>query len=59
MARLHDASVWVYEGIFADMMMVIDQRDGKKYEVENFAPDKYGEYPVGTWPVNRQSPHNC
>lgn len=41
---LHDAKVWFYQGIFEDMMMVVDQRDGAKYEVESFVPNKVGEY---------------
>lgn len=41
---LHDAKVWVYEGVFADMMMVIDQQTGRKYEVDNFTPNRVGEY---------------
>lgn len=49
---LHDAPVWVYQGIFADTMMVVDQRTGLKYEVENFVPNKIGEYHAA-----KDSPH--
>lgn len=41
---LHDASVWVYRGVFDDKMVVVDRKDGRKYEVENFAPNKLGEF---------------
>jgi len=49
---LHDAAVWVYQGIFADMMMVVEQRTGLKFEVENFVPNKIGEYHAA-----KDSPH--
>ncbi|HIJ95809.1 MAG TPA: hypothetical protein HPP94_08760 [Desulfuromonadales bacterium] len=52
---LHSATVWVYQGIFADMMMVVDERDGRKYEVENFAPNKYGEYTAHTETPHQQA----
>ncbi|MFZ2948070.1 MAG: hypothetical protein WA003_01175, partial [Desulfuromonadaceae bacterium] len=41
---LHDAWVWVYEGMFADKIVVVDQKTGLKYEVENFTPNRLGEY---------------
>lgn len=41
---LHDASVWVYRGVFDDKMVVVDKADGRKYEVEDFAPHKLGEF---------------
>ena len=41
---LHDAWVWVYQGMFANRMVVVDQKDGAKYEVEDFTPNALGEY---------------
>lgn len=41
---LHDAKVWVYQGIFNDKMVVEDQATGFKYDVENFKPNKIGEF---------------
>ena len=41
---LHDAKVWVIQGVFDGKMMVIDKADGKKYEVDDFRPNKLGEF---------------
>jgi len=41
---LHDAKVWVLQGVFDDKMVVIDKSDGKKYEVDDFRPNKLGEF---------------
>lgn len=41
---LHDAWVWVYQGVFEEKMVVVDQVTGAKYEVEDFRPNKLGEY---------------
>lgn len=41
---LHDASVWVYRGVFDSKMVVVDKADGRTYEVEDFAPNKLGEF---------------
>jgi len=42
--RLHDAKVWVLQGVFDDKMAVIDKADGKKYEVVDFRPNRIGEF---------------
>jgi transposase InsO family protein len=41
---LHDAWVWVYRGMFEEKMVVVHQETGAKYEVEDFAPNRLGEY---------------
>jgi len=41
---LHDAWVWAYQGVFENKMVVVDERTGLKYDVEDFAPNKLGEY---------------
>jgi len=41
---LHDAWVWVYRGMFDDRMVAVSQATGEKFEVEDFAPNKLGEY---------------
>jgi hypothetical protein len=41
---LHDAWVYVYQGVFENKMVVVDQVTGQKYDVEDFAPNKLGEY---------------
>lgn len=41
---LHDAWVWVYKGVFEEKMVVVDQVTGLKYEVQDFTPNKLGEY---------------
>jgi len=41
---LHDAWVWVYQGMFDDRMVVVSQVTGAKYEVEDFTPNRLGEY---------------
>jgi len=49
---LHDAKVWVYEGIFEDKLVVQDRKTGKKYEVRNFKPNDVGEYKA-----HKETPH--
>lgn len=41
---LHDAQVWVLKGVFDETMVVIDKADGCKYEVDNFRPNRLGEF---------------
>lgn len=41
---LHHAKVYIYEGIFDDKLVVVDQITGQKYEAKPFAPLHYGEY---------------
>lgn len=41
---LHDASVWVYQGVFDNKMVVVDRATGNKYEVDDFTPHKLGEF---------------
>jgi len=41
---LHDAKVYVYQGVFNDKWVVVDKSNGEKYEVENFTPNKIGEF---------------
>jgi hypothetical protein len=42
---LHDAAVWVIQGLLGDKKMIVtDQFTGLKYEVEDFVPNKIGEY---------------
>lgn len=41
---LHEAWVWVYEGIFEDRLVVQEIASGNKYEVMKFAPVPLGEY---------------
>jgi transposase InsO family protein len=41
---LHDASVWVYQGLFDGKMVVVDRKTGDKFEVDDFAPHKLGEF---------------
>lgn len=49
---LHDAKVWVFQGIFKDKIVVEDQATGKKYEVEDFRPNNAGEYTS-----HKETPH--
>ncbi len=41
---LHNARVYVYEGLFDDRLVVRDKNTGEKYEVERFQPLSYGQY---------------
>lgn len=41
---LHDAKVKVFVGVFDKTIVVQDLRDGSRYEVEGFTPNKLGEY---------------
>lgn len=41
---LHEAWVWVYEGVFEDRLVVQDVETGDKFEVRRFAPVPLGEY---------------
>lgn len=41
---LHDAKVKVIIGVYDKKMVVEDLKDGRKYEVEGFVPNKLGEY---------------
>jgi len=41
---LHDAWVWVYQGMFENKTVVVSQATGEKYEVEDFTPNRLGEY---------------
>lgn len=41
---LHEAWVWVYEGVFEDRLVVQEIATGNKYEVMKFAPVSLGEY---------------
>lgn len=41
---LHDAQVWVLQGLFDDRLVVQDKATGEKYEVETFKPLSYGTY---------------
>ncbi len=41
---LHDAWVWVWEGVFEDKLVVQDQVTGVKYEVKDFKPLVRGEF---------------
>ncbi|WP_027390882.1 DDE-type integrase/transposase/recombinase [Chrysiogenes arsenatis] len=41
---LHDAWVFVYQGVFEQAMVVVDCVTGQKYEVEDFRPNKIGEF---------------
>lgn len=41
---LHEAWVWVYEGVFEDRLIVQDIETGSKYEVIRFEPVPLGEY---------------
>lgn len=41
---LHDASVWVYQGVFDNKMVVVDRATGNKYEVDDFTPHKLGDF---------------
>jgi len=42
---LHDAKVWVFQGIFDDRMSVVCQKTGTRYEVEGvFQPNSLGEF---------------
>ncbi|BCS54525.1 hypothetical protein [Geobacter sp. SVR] len=41
---LHDARVKVYVGIYDKKVVVQDLRDGQRYEVEAFTPNRLGEY---------------
>jgi hypothetical protein len=49
---LHDAKVWVFQGIFDDKVVVEDQFTSKKYETERFTPNGVGEF-TG----HKQTPH--
>jgi hypothetical protein len=41
---LHDAKVLVYQGVYQDKMVVVDQKTGERYEVENFKPNGFQEF---------------
>jgi len=41
---LHDAWVYVYEGVFEDRLVVQDIETGQRYEVAKFKPLAWGEY---------------
>ena len=41
---LHSAKAYVYFGVFDDKIVVVDKADGKKYEVEDFAPNPLGKF---------------
>ncbi|MBE7415110.1 MAG: hypothetical protein HS130_07750 [Deltaproteobacteria bacterium] len=41
---LHEADVWVFEGVFEDRLVVQEISTGDKYEVMRFAPVPLGEY---------------
>ena len=42
---LHDAKVWVFQGIFDERMSVVDQKTGTKYEVGGvYTPNTLGEF---------------
>ena len=50
---LHDAKVFVYQGIFDDERLVVQDRfSGKKYEVESFKPT-----PLDKFVGHKDSPH--
>lgn len=49
---LHDAKVWVYQGVFDDRIVVMDQVTGTKYDVKLFKPNKAGEYTA-----HKHTPH--
>ena len=49
---LHDAKVYVYQGVFEDKIVVQDKATGKQYEVEDFKPN-----PVGTFTAHKHTPH--
>jgi len=50
---LHDARIYVYQGLFDDERMVVqDKLTGKKYEVETFKPT-----PLDTFVGHKDSPH--
>lgn len=41
---LHDAWAWIYQGVFEEKMVVVEKATGRTFEVENFVPNKIGEY---------------
>lgn len=41
---LHDAKVWVLQGVFDNKLVVMDKADGQKYEVDSFRPNALGEF---------------
>ncbi len=41
---LHDAWVWVFDGVFNDKLVVQDIQTGQKYEVKDFKPLARGEF---------------
>ncbi len=41
---LHDAWVWVYEGVFEDRLVVQEIETGRRFEVRDFKPLTRGEY---------------
>lgn len=45
---LHDAWVYIFEGVFDDRLVVQDIETGKKYEVQDFKPLNLGEYKAFT-----------
>jgi hypothetical protein len=49
---LHDAKVYVYQGVFNDKLVVVDKSTGEKYEVENFTPN-----PIGVFTGHKETPH--
>jgi len=49
---LHDAKVYVYQGVFDGCLVVQDKASGGKYAVATFTP-----LPVGTYKASPQTPH--
>lgn len=41
---LHDAWVWVFEGVFEDRLVVQEIETGEKFEVKTFKPLPWGEF---------------
>lgn len=41
---LHDAKVWVLKGVFDEKMVVVDKATNKTYEVDDFRPNRLGEF---------------
>lgn len=41
---LHDAKVWVLKGVFDAKMVVVDKATNKTYEVDDFRPNRLGEF---------------
>lgn len=49
---LHDAWVYVYEGVFEDRLVVQDVETGQRYEVQKFRPLAWGEFRA-----HKKTPH--